>query len=263
MITPGHKSLAAAPVTFPRFAGTTYLFDNPGKSLKPHESGLSMLTLDLDAPEHELYQFLHNGLRERLGLVQLMDRYRFRPVPSTAMHVTVCDHVNPFNIDELNAEVRDAYRSLLEGIPASIVQAPPGLLPPSELHPEGKPKRPGIRFRFGRLDILKLNPLSDLSLVAILEPSSASSEKAYAGFSAMRRRFDEQETRRIGKPPNPDWIPHVTLGYFPNEGLGESARHKLPIWDNEIRQGGGRLRLAFSSVHLYAFADMTQFFRVT
>lgn len=258
MITSGHKSLATAPVTFPPFAGTTYLFDNPGGSLRPNGAGLSILACDLEDPRHELYEFLHKGLREKVGLVHIMDRYRFRPVPSTTMHVTVCDHVNPFNIDELNAETKDAYRSLLEGIPASLAQSPPGLLPPPEMCPEGF----GIRFRFARLDILRLNPMSDLSLVAVLEPSSASSEKTYAELSEMRRQFDEREGRRIGKLPNPDWIPHVTLGYFPNESLGEAARINLPAWDAGMKQGGGRLRLAFSSVHLYAFADMTQFFRV-
>ena len=262
MFYPNPKSLAVAPVTFPRFAGTTYLFDNPGDSLRPHERGLSVLYCNLDAPEHSLYKFLHRGLTERLRLVRIMERYRFRPLPATAMHVTVCDHVNPLNLKSLAGGAEDQYRAFLKELPTSLARPPSGMLPPDEIRPEGRREGQRVRFRFRQLDVLQLNSQSDWSLVAVLEPSSAASERVYERISIMRRRVDEQEAQRIGKPPNPAWIPHITLGYFPDASLAESAKAELTGWNTKMEPGARRLRIEFSTIHLYAFSDMTEFFRL-
>lgn len=262
MFHPSPKALAVAPVTFPRFEGTTYLFDNPGNSLAPHGCGLSVVHCNLDAPELSLFRFVHRGLTERLGLVRIMERYRFRPVPPAAMHVTACDHVNLLNLEDLASDARGRYRAFLKEMPTSLVHPPSGLLPPTEIWPEKKRGGQRVRFRFRQLDILRFNSQSEWSLVAILAPSSAASKKVYERVSVMRGRLDVQEAQRIGKPLNPDWIPHITLGYFPDEGLAEAAKVKLTEWNAEMEPGGRRLGVEFSTIHLYAFTDMTEFFRL-
>jgi hypothetical protein len=251
------KVLSGAPVTFGRFEGTSWIFDNPGNSLKPHECGLLVLACDLNDPRHALYRSLREGLNERLKVVQIMDRYNFRPLPPRAMHVTVCDHVNPFNIDELASPAREEYRSFLKALPASLVHPPPGLLPPAEFFPALK-EGGGIRFRYKRMEIL----MKELALVVLVEPSDAKSRKVSEQISALRGEVDKSELARIGKPPTPAREPHVTLGYFTSEGYAEAARKELVGWDEKLRDGADAHTIDFRSEHLYAFGDMTEFLRL-
>jgi SAM-dependent methyltransferase len=61
------------------------------------------------------------------------------------------------------------------------------------------------------------------------------------------------------KPCNFDYVPHITLGYFPNGRLADLARKEAHAANATLLAELGDAEINYPSIRLYAFTDMATF----
>jgi hypothetical protein len=231
------------------FAGISYLFDNPAKSLA-EENGLPFIACDTRDPNR--YLDLYAGLARAVELLEPELRpHNLMPLSPSSYHCTCWDGVNQSNIDQIREPERSRYEAFFKGLPESTA----GPLPPN--FPPRVMRLPGpwsIRFRFKELHIWT----GAAALVALLEPADAESEASTELIKQHRRDLDEQFAV-LGKPPNRGWSAHISLGYFQTAADAEAAKQFLEQWTAAARQEVGDHTVRYSSASIYAFTNMEKF----
>jgi mannose-6-phosphate isomerase-like protein (cupin superfamily) len=189
---------------------------------------------------------------EKIGKKQLVS-HGVCLTPPSSYHVTVQDLLHNGNIRLIRQPERNVFEDVFARLPTSVVAPLPTQLPPTTLPLPGRWR---IRFRVSGIAVLQ----SQAGLIARLTPVDEESERTMKQIEQRRRELDEQFAS-IGKPPNPAWAPHITLGYFANPGLALEAAAHVERWSETAAICIlGRI-IEFGSISLYAFATMDQFWR--
>jgi mannose-6-phosphate isomerase-like protein (cupin superfamily) len=243
------KVQSVDPPVFANCRGISYICDNPGAAFE--ENGLPVLRSQMDDISLPLYRGLAQAL-ERIGKEQLVS-HGVCLTPPSSYHATVQDLFHNGNIRLIRQPERNVFEDVFARLPASVVAPLPTQLPPTTLPLPGRWK---IRFRVSEIAVLR----SQAALIARLTPVDEESERTMTQIEQRRRELDEQFAA-IGKPPNPAWTPHVTLGYFANSGLALDAAAHVERWSETAAICTlGRI-IEFGSISLYAFTTMDQFWR--
>ena len=229
------------PITNPKLSG-----------LEPRWAPFRGFSLVFDPPEEDsFFGALRAGLAD-LGNDALIAEFYLRLLPPASFHVTAWDGVNDAKLAEVAPEFRGAWERFLQAsaarpFPEDLFRDVQG----SELLacPDWN-----LRLRCARIE-----NWSNVSLVAHLEPVDAAAADRLARLQAARDALSAAFAARFGVRPHPDYVPHVTLGYFANAELAATSAPAVSRWDAALREKTANLVLPLRRVHLSAFTDMTSF----
>lgn len=220
--------------------------------LEPRWAPFRGVSLVFENPADDVF---FRALREGLAAMNrdslIAERY-LRLLPLKTHHVTVWDGVNDGKMKDVVPEYRDAWERFLQTIPATSF--------PEELFREVRESElltcPDWDLR---LQYAKIENWSDVSLVARLAPADAASAANLDRLRTRRDALSEAFGRKFGVRPHPDYTPHITLGYFANDGLAATSAGDVARWDASFREWLKGRSLTFRRVLLSAFTDMTSF----
>jgi mannose-6-phosphate isomerase-like protein (cupin superfamily) len=244
------KVQSVDPPAFANCRGISYICDNPGAAFE--ENGLPVLRSQMDDVNLPLYRGLARAI-EKIGKEQLVARHGVCVTPPSSYHVTVQDLLHYGNIHLIRQPEREVFEDVFARLPASVVAPLPKPFPPTTLPLSGRWK---IRFRVAEIAVLH----SQAAVVARLTPVDEESEHTMRRIEQWRRELDEQMAA-FGKPPNPEWAPHITLGYFANPELAMEAAAHVERWSETAAICTVGRIIEFGSISLYAFTTMDQFWR--
>ena len=244
------KVQSVDPPAFANCRGVSYICDNPGAAIE--ENGLPVLRSQMDDINLLLYRGLAQAI-EKIGKEQLVASHGVCVTPPKSYHVTVQDLLHYGNIHLIRQPERNVFEDAFARLPMSVVAPLPTQFPPTTLPLSGRWK---LRFRVSEIAVLH----SQAALIARLTPVDEESERAMAQIEQRRRELDEQFAA-IGKPPNPAWAPHITLGYFANPELALEAAAHVERWSETAAICTLGQIIEFGSISLYAFTTMDQFWR--
>ena len=244
------KVQSVDPPAFANCRGISYICDNPGAAFE--ENGLPVLRSQMDDINLLLYRGLAQAI-EKIGKEQLVASHGVCVTPPKSYHVTVQDLLHYGNIHLIRQPERNVFEDAFARLPASVVAPLPTQFPPTTLPLSGRWK---LRFRVSEIAVLH----SQAALIARLTPVDEESGRAMTQIEQRRRELDEQFAT-IGKPPNPAWAPHITLGYFANPELALEAAAHVERWSETAATCTIGRVIEFGSISLYAFTTMGQFWR--
>ncbi|MCW5619810.1 MAG: hypothetical protein KIS79_01710, partial [Burkholderiales bacterium] len=179
------------------------------------------------------------------------------PLPPSSYHVTVWDGINTGNEAKLHQELRREWSAFLSAIPDALHRLPRTMrvVTESALVDESFGE---IAFRFDELTIW-----GDEVLAARLAPIDEVSSRRLNALSEARAALGAEAKRRLGIDTRPGYSPHVTLGYFANRECGVLAHGQLSEWADRFGEALTDSSIVFSSLALYAFTDMVNFYKCT
>ena len=244
------KVQSVDPPAFANCRGISYICDHPGAAFE--ENGLPVLRSQMDDANLPLYRGLAQAI-EKIGKEQLVASHGVCVTPPKSYHVTVQDLLHYGNIHLIRQPERNVFEDAFARLPMSVVAPLPTQFPPTTLPLSGRWK---LRFRVSEIAVLH----SQAALIARLTPVDEESERAMTQIEQRRRALDEQFAI-IGKPPNPAWAPHITLGYFANPELALEAAAHVERWSETAATCTIGRVIEFGSISLYAFTTMDQFWR--
>jgi mannose-6-phosphate isomerase-like protein (cupin superfamily) len=244
------KVQSVDPPAFANCRGFSYICDNPGPAFE--EDGLPVIRSEMEGIDLSLYRGLAQAI-DKIGKEQLAGSHGVCLTPSSSYHVTVQDLVHCANIHLIRQPEREVFEGVLVRLPAAIVAPLPTQFPPTTLPLPGRWK---IRFRLSEIAVLP----SQTALIARLAPVDEESERTMTQIEQRRRELDEQFAA-FGKPQNPEWVPHITLGYFANPELALEAAAHVERWSETAAICTVGRTIEFGSISLYAFTTMDHFWR--
>lgn len=231
-----HPKITSLEPRWAPFPGFSLLFDNP------------------DASGLDLYRRLAAALAE-LDRDQSLRRLLLCPLPPASYHTTVWDGINTENLAEVTAALQPEWTAFLQGLPETLPSPPPSICPVTEAPLMTQPAAP-IRFRFDRLCLW-----GDAVLVARLAPADGTSAARLNELCAARADLSSTARQTLGISAGPDYEPHVSLGYFANRTLGQQAQASLTDWSAHFEAHLSGSMITYTSIGLYAFTDMANFFK--
>ncbi len=241
MVTITQPKVAGLEPRWAPFAGFSLLFDNPASGA-------------VQFPERTLYGLLDTTIGQ-IGRVALTGDFLFCPLPLSSYHVTVWDGINAENVASVLDALRAEWAEYLLGIPHPVRRAPASMALVREsalAHGPGVP----IRFRFRDLAVW-----GHQALVARLLPDDEASAASLAELCVARQELNTAALRTLGVCPSGRYSPHVTLGYFANEAGGQRCAARLMDLNTQSQPHLAGATITFSSIGVYAFPDMANFFR--
>ena len=248
MITITNPKLESFTPQWARFHGFSLLFDNPGASLRDDNSHTTLVT----DPQIEFYAALKQTLQS-IGEPMLTNSYLFAPLPYPSYHVTVWDGINDSNLADVNPKHRHDATTLISGLPSSLASknALTQFIAASSLLQNQAP----LTFSFDSLQMW-----GNKVLVATLCPT----EESLAPFDTLklqRANHSHSFAAEFGTAPLAEYRPHVSLGYFANKELAETAINPLTAWQAAFSKSMAQKTISFSSLSLYGFTNMATFIK--
>jgi hypothetical protein len=239
----------------PRWApyrGFSLLFDNPGDSYAPAGEGLLRLDCKHDAPL-ALYAGLEAFL-QRVDLARLREQHLFCPLPFHSYHVTVWDGINAGNAVHLS----DQDRSQLDDLFADL----PRLLGTPNRYTEAAQTSPLVDWHEQIEFVCRgLTIWSNSALVALLAPKDHPVKRKLDKVVRHRGFLNEPYRQAFNLRMQDGYSPHITLGYFANQELAESAAPLMGAWEDRLLETVAGLSITFSAISLYGFSDMATFLK--
>ncbi len=252
MITITHdKILGFAPVWAP-FNGFSLLFDNPDSGFTPLQENKKLMKLDnvLSHSTLVLYQAFIDTL-DRIDTDLLTNTYLFCPLPPSTYHVTVWDGLNVGNLARLSPSENETWARFVEELPNSF-QEDREFTDWSSVSSLTQNPDWNITFQFGTL--YKWGT----GMGVILKPADSGSEQTLREIENRRENLYANFPVKIS---HPEYVPHVTLGYFANR---ESAQLTTPLisdWGKMFEEATRDLTITYHGISLYGFTDMITFFK--
>lgn len=240
-----------------RFKGFSLLFDNPGDCLKA-VGPVDFLRCDVHRdPALGFFRALAERV-ESFGVEALRDAYSFCPLPPHSYHVTAWDGGNQDNFHHF----RDGDRSNVEELAVAdgnaIVTANEVavLIGASELV---RRRDWNMRFRFGSLP-----KWDDSCLVVELLPTDEAAATTLLEIERLRAGLIDRFERKFGvRTCGRRYSPHVSLAYFANSDLADASTPHVEAWETKIAERLAGETLAFDTISLYGFTNMSNFYRIT
>ncbi len=228
MITITNSKVAGFAPVWASYRGFSLLFDNPGKNLAATPGGLLKIDCAVASdPNLLLYKAFDKSLR-KIGHDVLTKTYLFCPLPPQSYHVTVWDGISDGKVSSVISYHRDEVKRCLQDLPNSLHRFPMALafILKSSL-PGGAYGTMGFKFK-------KLKLWGNQTLVARLEPVSEDPPKDWLADIVEARRsltnqLDDQlhvPDARSRKKKSHGFSPHISLGYFANQGGGPWRCHR-------------------------------------
>ena len=221
-------------------------------SLEPNWAPYRGVSLVFDPPDDD--SFLR-ALRAGVGALSrdpLITKHFLRLLPPASYHVTVWDGVNDGKLPEVVPEFRAEWERFLQAIPTDSF--------PENLFREIQDSElMAVRDWKLRLHFARIENWSDISLVAHLDPVDEASAAGVEHLRTARDALSKAFGNKFGVRPHPDYVPHLTLGYFANAGLAATSAPAVARWNDALQKQTTGIVLAFRRVHLSAFSDMTSF----
>jgi mannose-6-phosphate isomerase-like protein (cupin superfamily) len=248
MECPKLKSLGPPPVWADDFRGFSLIFEAPGRNWA-EEDGAPLLQCDLSDRNLKLYAALAEFASEH---VDEFEDAGMAPLPPGSFHVTACDGIGTYCLDQLREPYRAEAAAFLAGLPGSCVRPPKWFGPRTVSLAE-----PWVlRLRFSKLHIW---PESQ-ALVAFLEPADGASARALDLIRVARRIWEMPLIERGKRPNSGEYQPHCSLSYFRDSAAACAAQSRLKDWDDHLRLKTRDLYVQFSSVSAMSYTDMSRFF---
>jgi hypothetical protein len=256
------KVLPDPPAYVPRpmwqpFPGFSFLFDNPGNSLKSMGQYQKIHVDETCISEIDLYAKLSQAV-SHIDANALAQRFNFFALPPSTYHVTVWDGINRGIEDRLAPEVRDQFRNhFANGIDGVLASWPP--FGDHSNYSNWFDSVGTIRLRYRGL-----RARGSTVLVVELEadPADSASCKEFEALCRLREDLDGYFAENYKKIENNPLRPHVAIGYFADFNLGNSAlfRH-MDAWMAEFDRIASGSVIEFKRIGLYAFSDMVTYFK--
>jgi 2'-5' RNA ligase len=242
------KILALYPPTFAPYPGWSILLDNPGRSIRRIDLRGRLLETDPAAPSNLLYAACWQGLKK-------IKSPEICALPVGSGHVTFSDGVNAENLEKLTST--HGYAEFFKELPLTTGEPlPPGL---DWIQSQIAALKPwNLRLRVKDLEIFE----GPAALVVLLQAADAASEATLQELRKLRRTWDEKLLADLGKPLNRSWTPHISLAYFASQEAAFAARENLEAWREILHTETAGMTLEFASMSVYAFEDMTRFWRI-
>ncbi len=252
MITITHdKILGFAPRWAP-YNGFSLLFDNPDGGFSPLQENSELIKLDSVSshPTLEFYQTFVDTL-DRIDTNLLTNTYLFCPLPPSTYHVTVWDGLNVGNIADVNPLEQEAWAGFVNKLPHTFHEN-------SEFT-----DWTSVSSLTQNLDwniTFRLDTLYKwgTGMGTLLKPADQESAQILEEIKNRRETLYENFPVKIA---HPEYVPHVTLGYFANR---ESAQLTTPLiadWAKIFEEAVRDLTITYHSISLYGFTDMITFFK--
>jgi hypothetical protein len=252
-VLPNPPKYAPEPLWQP-FPGFSFLFKNPGKSLRAFDR-VEQLHIDGNTIKSiPLYSKISAAV-DRIDPVALAQRFLFFTLPVSTYHVTVWDGINKGNQDRLNPDSAEKFRKYFAQEIGSAIQAWPPFADICD-----------YRDWFGGLGTIRLRykglrARGSTVLVVELGPDDQESDQVLAQIEARRTDLDKAFAI-CGKPENHSLRPHVAVGYFSNAPLGDSAMFQhMDAWMGVFDQLVRGSVIEFQQIELYAFVDMITYLK--
>jgi hypothetical protein len=246
--------LTGRPPVWAPFAGFSVLFDPPAERGGAPGPGKRLWTRPRPGGP-DFVERLASGLATVLAADGGCFGEGWAALPPATYHVTVWDGPNDGNLDALFPAVALDVQRFLRGLPGSLAAPPASLQAVAGRSALVASELPPLELRFEALAVI------GGALVVRLVPSP-SSRAAFAALLAARAALSEEAATRLGLAPSPSFAPHVTLGYFVDEESARPARAALDRHERALRAAVDGASLRLTSRSLYAFEDMTTFYRV-
>ncbi|WP_282942921.1 hypothetical protein [Paenibacillus sp. RC67] len=253
MLTITNRKVKDLKPSWAAFNGFSFLFDNPGDSLRLFElcESTQVMNNRYEDEASAFYRILYDEANQNTFL---KEKCGFCPLPLPSYHVTVWDGVNDYNAHRVAERVREAGLQFLEGLPHTLLDSP--FVTGKDGEPLALHTQP-IEFIFA-----KVHKWGNSSLVALLQPANKESSESIAKIEQARVRLNDEFTERFGiQPATLPYRPHVSLGYFANNELAEQAESEIPLFNERMREQLDGLVLCFQSISLYGMINMETFFR--
>ena len=228
-----NPKLAALDPRWAPFRGFSLLFENPA--------------------DRAFYDALQNGI-SRLASSDLVVSHLLCLLPPVSFHVTVWDGINDGNLGNVCPEYRDAWSRFLDTIPRPEFVG--DLF--SEVRSSELVSRQDWKLA---LRCEQVENWSCVSMVARLVPNDAESKKTLAWLASARNDLSMAHGARFGVYPHPDFVPHVTLGYFANRDLASRSERAVAEWNEVLLARTSGLVLRFNRIAPSVFTDMASFGR--
>lgn len=220
--------------------------------LEPRWAPFRGFSLVFDPPEEDsFFGALRAGLAE-LENDALIAEFYLRLLPPASYHVTAWDGVNDAKLAEVLPEFRAAWERFLQ--PGTTKPFPEDLFRDVQASELLTCPDWSLRLRCARIE-----NWSNVSLVAHLEAADAETAVRLDRLRAARDVLSEAFGRRFGVRPHPDYVPHVTIGYFANGALAALSAAAVARWDAALRAATADHVLTLRRLHLSVFSDMTSF----
>ncbi len=260
MVLIEHPKIAGLVPVWAPFHGFSILFDNPGTSLLRQPNGMQLLhNPPQGTPGQELYTALQSWLQD-VGPALLMNTYGFCPLPVESYHVTAWDGLSDQQSSQVDPAFEPAVSSFLQQLPDSLVgrQAFMEEVKSGQLMTKDHWK---LRFRFSYLSFW-----SSTGLAAVLQPADEHSQQLLSHLRQRRQRLSDDFSARLQfLHGSPEYLPHITLGYFLNQRMARRLSPHVEIrhWSQQLREATEDIVLEFSSMGVYAFTDMASYYRIS
>lgn len=237
--------LASLEPAWAPFRGFTLLFDNPGDGLQEVD-GWRRLSTD---PDTDFYRGIRTALR-MIGGDDLRGDVGLCCLPSDTYHVTAWDGINDTNLGDVRGAHREQAESYLSGLPVSLRMPAPF----TEFAERGLCDwRQPLQLCFESLVNWR-----NRVLAVQLQPTRACAAD-YAELEARRAALNQAFHSEFGTRASVDYRPHVTLGYFANQGDAARSNARLAAWNEIFARGLDGRALDVGPIRLYGFTDLTRF----
>lgn len=238
------------------FKGISLLFDNPGHSLAPleqteHAASLLKMNCLYNDPELLFYSKLWD---QNQFYSHLTYTYLFCPLPLHSYHVTVWDGLNDFNVCKVAEPHREDAEKFLDNLPGSLIKDSKFCWKAS-----GEP----IAIHMKKIEFVfdKVEKWSQ-SVVVRLKPANYESEVELQKIEVQRLALIRDYNQRFQiKTTTEQYRPHVSIGYFLNQSLGDESVPAIQALNEKLKQETKGLKLSFSGISLYGMTDMETFFK--
>ncbi|WP_028549212.1 hypothetical protein [Paenibacillus sp. UNC451MF] len=253
MLTITNRKVKDLKPSWAPFNGFSFLFDNPGDSLRLFElcENTEVMNNRYEDQASTFYRILYDEAKENSFLIE---QCGFCPLPLPSYHVTVWDGVNDYNVHRIDGSEKENGLKFLEGLPHTLLNSP------FVTKKDGKPL--SIHTQMIEFTFAKVHKWGNSSLVALLQPANKESAERIAELEQARVRLNDEFIERFGiQPATLPYRPHVSLGYFANNELADQAESEVQLINKRVSEQMEGLVLCFQSISLYGMINMETFFR--
>ncbi len=252
MITITHDKILGFTPRWAPYNGFSLLFDNPDSGFSPLEENNQLMKLNSVSshPTLELYQAFVDAL-DFIDTNLLTNTYLFCPLPPSTYHVTVWDGLNVGNLADVNPSVQERWADFVNKFPHTF-QKDSEFTSRARASSLTQNQDWNITFRYDTLHKW------GSGMGIFLKP--ADQESAQILGEIKNRREDLYEDFPV-KIVHPEYVPHVTLGYFANRESAQLTTPLIAAWRNVFEEMVRDLTITYHSISLYGFTDMITFFK--
>lgn len=252
MITITHDKILGFTPRWAPYNGFSLLFDNPDGGFSPLQENNQLMKLDSASshPTLELYQAFVDTL-DLIDTNLLTNTYLFCPLPPSTYHVTVWDGLNVGNLADVNPSEQERWTDFVNKLPHTFHEN-------SEFTSWAEASSLTQNLDWNIIFRLDTFYKWGTGMGILLKPADQESAQILTDIKNLREDLYKKFPVKIS---HPEYVPHVTLGYFANR---ESAQLTTPLiadWAKTFEEAVGDMTITYNSISLYGFTDMITFFK--